>query len=143
MNRVEQQLNALRARLFCESSEVSYKKRPKHFQNSKPIQFFSVVTHAILVEFLWKFWSFSSVLDLARFQTPYKKRLIFPSLNHQSDQQFEQKYGNKREKSRGKVENSLEFMFSQCCESSLTHVAYFCAERYEFSSNKEVDIIKK
>ena len=41
-------------------------------------------------------------------------------MNRQSDQQFEQKYENKREKSGSKVENSLEFMLSQGCESSLT-----------------------
>ena len=50
----------------------------------------------------------------------YKKRLIFHLLSHQYDQQFEQKYENKREKSGSKVENSLELMLSQCCESSLT-----------------------
>ena len=50
----------------------------------------------------------------------YKKRLIFRLLSHQNDQQFEQKYENKREKSGSKVENSLELMLSQCCESSLT-----------------------
>ena len=67
--------------------------------------------------------------------TSYKKRLIFLSLNHQSDQQFEQKYENKREKSRVKVENSLEFMLSQCCESSLTRVEFFnslCAKNSDF-----------
>ena len=41
-------------------------------------------------------------------------------MSHQYDQQFEQKYENKREKSGSKVENSLELMLSQCCESSLT-----------------------
>ena len=51
----------------------------------------------------------------------YKKRLIFHLLSHQYHQQFEQKYENKREKSGSNVENSLELMLSQCCESSLTN----------------------
>ena len=50
----------------------------------------------------------------------HKKRLIFHLLSHQYHQQFEQKYENKREKSGSNVENSLELMLSQCCESSLT-----------------------
>ena len=44
-------------------------------------------------------------------------------MNHQSDQQFEQKNETKREKSGSKNEKSLEFMLSQCCESSLTRSA--------------------
>ena len=39
---------------------------------------------------------------------------------HQSYQQSEQKYENKREKSGSEVENSLKFILSQVCESSLT-----------------------
>ena len=72
------------------------------------------------------FTMFAGMRLLGAFQadpTPhaiYKTRLMFHSLSHQSDQQFEQKYENKPEKSGSDVENSLEFMLSQCCVSSLT-----------------------
>ena len=48
----------------------------------------------------------------------YKKRLIFHLLSHQ----YEQKYENKREKSGSEVENSLQLMLSQSCESIIIDI---------------------